>query len=177
MNLMDLLMESGRGGALDRIAQRSGLSTNQTNDVLAQLAPALGRALQRNTASSDGLESLLGALAGGHHQRYVDRPEVLDQPESINDGKAILGHLLGSKDVSRNLAGHAAAQTGVNADVIKRMLPMVAALAMGALSKKTAAPQARPSQSHAGSLINSLLDSDRDGSVADDLLNMARKFF
>jgi hypothetical protein len=177
MNLLDLLLESGSGGALDKIAQRSGLSANQTSSVLAQLAPALGRALQRNTEGSGGLESLLGALAGGNHQRYVDSPDVFDQPDSVNDGNAILGHLLGSKDVSRNLAGHAANQTGIGADVIKKMLPMVAALAMGTLSKKTAASQAVPSQSQAGSLISGLLDSDRDGSVADDLLNMARKFF
>ena len=42
-----------------------------------------------------------------------------------------LAILFGSKDVSRAVAGHAAKQTGIGADVLKKMLPMVAAMAHG----------------------------------------------
>ncbi len=66
------------------------------------------------------------------------------------------------------------------------MLPVVAAMAMGALSKKNSgaaasnmAPQAQ-AQGQAGALgglLESFLDVDGDGSMADDLLSMAGKFF
>jgi hypothetical protein len=49
-----------------------------------------------------------------------------------------LGHLFGSKDVSRQVANGAAAKTGIGADVLKRMLPMLASLAMGALAQRAA---------------------------------------
>ena len=65
---------------------------------------------------------------------------MLGQPESINDGNAILGHLFGSKDVSRAVAGHAAQKTGIGADVLKKLLPLVATMAMGSLSKQTRQP-------------------------------------
>jgi len=48
--------------------------------------------------------------------------------------------LFGSKDVSRAVAGRAAEQTGIGADVLKKMLPMVATMAMGSLSKQTQQP-------------------------------------
>jgi len=54
----------------------------------------------------------------------------------VNDGNGILGHLLGSKDVSRQVAANAAAQTGIGADVLKKMLPMLASLAMAAMARR-----------------------------------------
>ena len=59
----------------------------------------------------------------------------------MQDGNGILGHLFGSKDVSRQVAAGASAQTGIGADVLKKMLPMLASLAMGALAQRaTRAP-------------------------------------
>jgi hypothetical protein len=55
------------------------------------------------------------------------------------------------------------------------MLPIVAAMAMGALSKQTGAGQRL--QGDSGNLLTSLLDSNNDGQVLDDVLNLARKFF
>ena len=62
------------------------------------------------------------------------------------------------------------------------MLPMVASLAMGALSQKAAGigmlggAQAQAQPSGLGGLT-SLLDFDGDGSIADDLLGIAAKKF
>ena len=75
-------------------------------------------------------------MAGGQHQQYVEDPTALDRPDTIADGNAILGHLLGSKDVSRQVASQASAHTGIGADLLKQMLPVVAAMAMGTLSKQ-----------------------------------------
>jgi hypothetical protein len=77
---------------------------------------------------------LLGALLGGRHQQYVESAETLDRPSTMADGNAILGHLLGSKDVSRQVASRASGQTGLGTDLLKRRLPEVAAMAVGALT-------------------------------------------
>jgi hypothetical protein len=192
MNLLETLLNAGDGGVVKEIARGLNLGEDDARKGVSALAPALARGMSRNTRQEGGLEALLGALAGGSHQQYVDEPQRLAQPESIADGNAILGHILGSKDVSRNVAGHAAQETGMDAGILKKMLPMVAAAAMGSMSKKTAsaAPAGGLSgllgglmgggqQKDAGmaGIVEGFLDSDSDGAVVDDLLDMAKKFF
>ncbi|MCP5152898.1 MAG: DUF937 domain-containing protein [Ectothiorhodospiraceae bacterium] len=178
MNLMQLLMDAAGSQSMAQLGQRAGLDRQATRSVVEQLAPALAGGLRRNVAGAGGLESLASALQRGQHQRYLDEPHRLDEPETVADGNAILGHLLGSKDVSRDLAGAAAARTGVDPGIIKQMLPLLATLAMGALSKQTNGGQALTggAEGGAGGLLTSLLDADGDGSVVDDVLSMARKF-
>lgn len=183
MDLMSMILNANGGRNVREMAGSLGLDEGQVSGALAALLPALSQGLKRNASQPGGVESLLGALAGGHHQRYLEDPSTLARGETIQDGNAILGHILGSKEVSREVAGRAAATTGIGADVLKKMLPMVAALVMGAMSRKAAtsgAAGAGARQAPSGDLLGtlgSLLDADRDGSVADDLLGMARKLF
>jgi hypothetical protein len=180
MNILDsLLGGSGDTGVVSQLAGRFGLDEDQARSAIASLVPALAGGVQRNTASPGGLESLLAALQGGQHQRYLDDPATLGTDESVADGNGILSHVLGSKDVSRQVAQRAASQTGVGADVLKKMLPLVAGLVMAHLSKKAAAtPTEAPAQAGGGGLLESLtgLLGGSDGKVdAGDLLGMARK--
>lgn len=185
MDLLKMVLNAAgsQGGALDEIATQAGVNRSDATSVLGQLVPALGRALQKNTQGAGGLESLIGALKSGNHQRYLDEPAALADSGAIQDGNGILGHLLGSKDASRNVAAHAASQTGVDAGLIKKMLPMVAALAMGALSKQTSSGEQLQgltgAASAAGALgpLAGLLDSNNDGQVLDDIISLGRKLF
>ena len=181
MNLLDTILNAGGGTVVQNMSKSLGLGEAQTQSALGQLLPAVARAIGNNGSSSDGFSSLLGALDKGNHQRYLDHPELLDQTDTVNDGNNILGHLFGSKDVSRNLATRASANTGVGADILKKMLPLVASVAMGALSQKAAGSgmlgaQAQAQPSGLGGLA-SFLDFDGDGSIADDLLGIASKKF
>ena len=183
MNLAQMILEQNGGAIVDQLAGQLGIAPRDARRAAEQVLPKLARGVQRNASQPAGLESLLGALKGGTHQRYFDHPEELGRGETVADGNAILGHILGSKDVSRNVAGHAAAETGLDSSIIKKMLPMLAAAAMGALSKQTAgggslAPVGSPTSGGTGiDLLSGFLDADGDGSVADDLLGLAKKFF
>ncbi|MBN1568173.1 MAG: DUF937 domain-containing protein [Acidobacteria bacterium] len=180
MDLLSLLLNQGGGQAVRQLGNNFGLDENQTESVLSNLLPALGQGLARNASSQGGLESILGALTEGRHQRYLEDPSILSQQDSINDGNGILGHILGSKDVSRQVAQRASERTGIGADILKKMLPIVATLAMGALSRQNASVQQTPGASAADGLsgmLGQFLDADRDGSVLDDVLGMASKFF
>ncbi len=181
MNLLDTILSASGGGAMRGLAQSFGLDEGQASGALKALLPALSSGLKNNASSAGGLESLLGALAGGNHQRYLDDPGQLGQAGTVTDGNAILGHLLGSKDVSRRVASHASSQTGLPTDLLKKMLPVVASMAMGALSKNTAQKGIRSASAAPGGdlmgLLGPMLDADGDGSVADDLLGLAGKFF
>ncbi len=182
MELLDMLLNAGGGDAVRRLAQNFGLDETQASSAVTNLLPALGQGLARNASKPGGLESLMGALSSGGHERYLDRLETLGSENTIQDGNGILGHILGSKDVSRNVARNAAAQTGIGEVVLKKMLPVVAAMAMGALAKQQsgAAPKALSGAQPQGGLTGMLgqfLDSNQDGSVIDDVLGMASKLF
>lgn len=140
MNLLDMIMQAGNGQVANNAGQQLGLNAQQSQSAIAALLPAISSALRQNTQSPQGLQGLLGALQGGNHGQYLEQADIFSQPQARTDGNAILGHLFGSKDVSRAVASHASAQSGIGADILKKMLPMVASMAMGSLSKQTAQP-------------------------------------
>ena len=184
MNLLESLLGANGGAVVGELARDLGVDPGQARSRLEQLAPALARGIQRNASQPGGLESLLGALKSGGHQRYVDHPEELAGRDTIADGNAILGHILGSKEVSRNVAGRAAHETGLDEGLLKKMLPMVAAAAMGTLAKQTsgggsldALSGGAVSSAGMAGMLESFLDADRDGAVLDDVLGLAKKFF
>ena len=140
MNLLDMIMSAQGGASAQQAGAQLGLNQQQSQSAIAALLPAISSALKQNTASPQGLAGLLGALQGGKHEQYLENPQMLGQQQTVTDGNAILGHLFGSKDVSRAVAGHAAQKTGIGADVLKKLLPLVATMAMGSLSKQTKTP-------------------------------------
>lgn len=140
MNLLNMIMQAQGGKVAQNAGNQFGLNANQSQSAIAALLPAISSALKQNTASPQGLSGLIGALQSNDHSRYVDNADVYSHSATRDEGNAILGHLFGSKDVSRAVAGHASKQSGIGADVLKKMLPMVAAMAMGSLSKQTQQP-------------------------------------
>lgn len=174
---MDLIMKSGAGSSVGKLAGSIGLGDSQAKDLISSLGPALTLGLQKQTESGGGLEALQNALSRGKHQQYIDRPELMQSDATRQDGNKILGHLFGSKDVSRNVAAQAAKDTGIDVGLIKKALPLVAGLAMGALSKNTARAAPAEPDGGLGSLLGGLLAGGSKGGGSDALLGLARKLF
>ncbi len=179
MNLMDLLKATGGGDSIGELAKTVGLGSSDTSKLVDSLAPALMRGLQKNTASDDGLAGLRRALETGGHDRYIDNPQLLGAAETRSDGNNILGHIFGSKDVSRNVAAAASRDTGIDASLIKKALPLLATLAMGAMSKKSSAGRDLGTSSQGGGLgsLGDLIGAVSGKGGLDDILGLARKFF
>ena len=182
MNILDSIMSAGNGATVRQLGAQLGLDEAQTATALSALVPALSAGLRQNAQSPDGLSGLVSALSGGAHQRYVDDPSTLSDAGTVADGNGILGHVFGSKDVSRQVAQQAGAQTGLGQDVMKRMLPLAATLVMGAMSRHAAAGggSALASGGSAGGLLEMLggaLDRNRDGSAVDDILGTIGRTF
>lgn len=176
MNILDVVMNSGNGAAVRQLGTQFGLSEAQVASALSALVPALAGGVQRNVQSPDGLAGLTSALASGKHKRYVEEPDAMAELSTVDDGNKILGHIFGSKEVSREVASRASAQTGIGADVLKRMLPLAAALLMGAFSQRTAQGNAPGAGGLAG-MLGGLLDQNGDGSVLDDIGGMMGRTF
>ncbi|HHJ39226.1 MAG: hypothetical protein AXA67_11860 [Methylothermaceae bacteria B42] len=184
MNLLNLILENGGDAIISQMAKKVGLPENQASQVLSMLVPALGQGLKRNLNDPSQLGNLVNKMAQGNVQEVLDKPEVLAQDETIQEGNSILGQLFGSKDVSRAVASQVAEKAGTDPSIIKQLLPMVATLAMGALGKegqKRGAinpnnPTAVVEETSITATFMEFLDMDDDGSVVDDIFNIARKF-
>src|SRR5262245_34505369 len=128
------------------LGRQFGLNEAQTRAAFEQLTPVVAAGIRRNNQTDDGLGNLLKALQAGNHSRYADDPRSLQFDQVADDGNAILGHVFGSKDVSRGVANQAADLSGVGSAVLKKMLPVIAAIIMGQLAKKMGGGAARAPQ-------------------------------
>lgn len=151
MDITDLIIAAQGEEGLARIGGQFGLDAAQTRAAVETLAPALAAGVRRNMATPDGLAGLLGALAGGNHASYLETRELAYE-QVKPEGDAILGHVFGSKDVSRAVAMQAASSTGLSDSILKKMLPIIAPMVLGAIVKMFTGggqaaepqPQARP---------------------------------
>ena len=146
MNLTDILRSQG---GIDAIAGQLGISPADAERGAAALLPAILHGMGQQTTpegagadtstsgggfSGGGLADILTQLGGGALATNVIAPE----PTEIDKGNSILGQIFGSKDVSRQVAGHAAQTSGLDPALLKKMLPILAMLVGGYLSSRSA---------------------------------------
>ncbi len=136
MDLLKMLLESKDGGLVKQVADQLGMDPKQAGSAVSALLPSLAKSMKSNISKPGGLEGLLGAIQSGNHKRYVENPAEIVNEAAVNDGKSILGHIFGSKDVSRQVASQAAEQTGIDVSKLKSMLPMIATMMMGGIGKQ-----------------------------------------
>jgi hypothetical protein len=133
MNIADILQQSG---GVDVIARELGVPAAMAKAGAEALLPAIlggfKKQAQAQPAGLEGLGGLLGQLGGGGLLDAVLAPE----PTPVDKGNDVLGQIFGSKEVSRTVAGHAAAQTGLDSGLLKKMLPILAMLVAGYMAKQ-----------------------------------------
>jgi len=136
-SLFDMLAQAQNGNGMQALAQQFGLSMQQTQAAVAALLPAFSQGLQRNTADPYGLGAFMTAMASGQHAKYFEDATRAFSPQGVDEGNGILGHLFGSKDLSRAVASQAAQASGVSQQILQQMLPAMASMMMGGLFKQT----------------------------------------
>ncbi|MDG4895364.1 DUF937 domain-containing protein [Mesorhizobium sp. WSM4976] len=136
-SLFDIFAQAQNGAGMQALAQQYGLSMQQTQAAVQALLPAFSQGLQRNTADPYGMGAFMTAMASGQHAKYFEDATRAFSPQGIDEGNGILGHLFGSKDLSRAVASQAAQATGLSQQVLQQMLPAMATMMMGGLFKQT----------------------------------------
>ncbi|RWG90782.1 DUF937 domain-containing protein [Mesorhizobium sp.] len=136
-SLFDIFAQAQNGAGMQALAQQYGLSMQQTQAAVQALLPAFSQGLQRNTADPYGMGAFMTAMASGQHAKYFEDATRAFSPQGIDEGNGILGHLFGSKDLSRAVAAQAAQATGLSQQVLQQMLPAMASMMMGGLFKQT----------------------------------------
>ncbi|MDG4887981.1 DUF937 domain-containing protein [Mesorhizobium sp. WSM4887] len=136
-SLFDIFLQAQNGAGMQALAQQFGLSMQQAQAAVQALLPAFSQGLQRNTADPYGMGAFMTAMASGQHAKYFEDATRALTPQGIDEGNGILGHLFGSKDLSRAVAAQAAQATGLSQQVLQQMLPAMASMMMGGLFKQT----------------------------------------
>ncbi|MCX2719500.1 DUF937 domain-containing protein [Lentiprolixibacter aurantiacus] len=186
--LIDLLNGPLGKQLISGVAGETGQPESKTADVLGMAMPILLGAMKKNVSTTEGAQGLMSALSNKHNGSILDDLGGLfgggvDQ-SVLEDGAGILGHLLGNKQtaVENALSQKSGMDTGSIAQILKLAAPIV----MGFLGRQTAQSSVQdssgmnallgsmlggqPEQNQ--SLITTLLDSDGDGSVLDDVAGM-----
>ncbi len=169
--LLQMLMSNPN--VLGKMTEKTGLDASNIGGVVSKLAPVLMQKAKENFTSDADSSKLVDVITKTDLDELAQKPEVL---EDASFGNSILGELTGSKEKSRALAGDVASSVGVDASSITKLLPMVVPLVMGMLNKQTKAANTSDTNSIT-SMLTSFIDQDGDGSIADDLMGMAKKFF
>lgn len=200
MDILGQLLQGALGGGqaeqaaapqqvdIGGLASQFGLSPEQANAAVGALLPAVLGGFKK--AEQGGALGDVAAIADSTAAPAAD----------VDAGNSILGHIFGSKDVSRAVAAHASQQTGISDTILKAMLPIVAGLVAQQATKKMGggllggiagsvlasmlggssavaapAPQAAPAGPLGGlGGLASMLDADHDGNPLDDILGMVR---
>jgi hypothetical protein len=197
MNLTDLLAQAG---GLQAMARELGVSERQAASGAEALLPAIlggfKKQAQTQPTGLGGLGDLLGQLGGGGLLDNVLSPE----PTDVGRGNDVLGQIFGSKDVSRTVAQDAAGRSGLDPALLRQMLPMLAMLVTGFMSRQQGGSAGTPASAPAGGGLGdllggllggggrpapaggasggglaSMLDMNGDGNALDDILRMAGK--
>lgn len=136
-NLFDMLNAAGNGQAMQAMMRQYGLSQQQMQAAMEALLPAFSQGLKRSVADPYGMAALMQTFLSGANTQFFADPASAFSPKGIEAGNAILGQLFGSKELSRAVAAHAATATGLGQEIIKQMLPALAAVLMGGLANQT----------------------------------------
>lgn len=132
MNLTDILSQAG---GIESMAKDLGIPPALAKQGAEALLPAILGGFKKQAQGSGGVEGLgglLGQLGGGGLLDAVLGP----QPTPVEAGNDVLGQIFGTKEVSRSVAGDAAAKTGIDAGTLKKMLPILAMLVAGTMAKQ-----------------------------------------
>jgi len=189
--ITQLITQKIAAAAARALSQRLGVSEATAERAVQIAIPLILAALARNAAQPEGAKELHEAVNTDHDGSIFDNLSgYLGNPQAAN-GAGILGHVFGEQQgtVQNNLAQ----ATGLDPNAAGSILETVAPLVLGAVgqtqrqndldpdglsqyldSQRQQTEEAAPDVMGA---LNSMLDSNRDGSVTDDVGRLLGNFF
>ncbi len=188
--ILDLLNGPIGQQIISGVSQQSGQSADKTSGLLQMALPVLMGAMKKQVTTQDGNDSLLGAI-------NQDQGGILDNLEGLfsggvsqdvqNQGDNILSQVLGG---NRSSVENALSQkSGIDIGSVGNILKVAGPILMGVLGKESTQRGVTDANgignllgglmggasqnSGASSILTSILDADGDGSIIDDVANIA----
>ncbi|MDT5272098.1 MAG: hypothetical protein QOH49_4284 [Acidobacteriota bacterium] len=189
--ITQMITQQIAGVAARSISQRLGVSEATTQRAVQIAVPLIVAALARNASQPKGAQELHQAVATDHDGSIFDNlMGYLGNPQAAN-GAGILGHVFGEQQAP--IQNTLAQASGLDQNSAGNLLEMVAPLVLGAvgqtqqqnnldaggLSQYLDAQQQQTAAAAPDLMgaLNSMLDSNRDGSMTDDVGRILGNFF
>jgi len=176
MNILNTILESGLDeNIVATLANKTGIDASGVQSLITELAPKLLSGAKENLASDSDSSELINMISNTNLDSIKEHPADIDSQDNSN----MLGQLFSSLDENEeDIANELSSKSGINASSISSLLPMIAPLIMGALNKQTNLSSTDTSDTNSiTGMLTDFIDQDNDGSVVDDLMGMAKKFF
>jgi hypothetical protein len=183
--LKSLMKQLGPAG-ISQISNMLGQDKKTTGRALETILPSIINGLSRNASHSDGAESLTKALEKDHDGGILDDILGFLGQGDESEGQGILGHIFGEK--KEKVETGLSRTTGLDLNSIVKLMGIAAPLVMGLLGKtrrenemgadnisqllqKENRKLGRRTQKKISPVLQ-ILDSNADGDVTDDLINL-----
>lgn len=204
-DIMDILGSQLGSAALQQvIGKQLGIDQSQSQSAISAALPVLLGALQRNTQSPGGASALASALDKDHDGSILDDLAGFIPNAQNSKGGNILGHVLGGKrnNVEQYVSKSSGLNQQSSGQLLEMLAPIVMG-ALGKQKKSTGLdaggiagmlggllsngfqpnapaqlqaqqwPKAEPKETN--KILGALLDSDGDGDISDDIINLGGK--
>src|SRR5262245_37828158 len=158
------------------VGRQFGLNEEQTRAALDALVPVVAAGVRRTAQSPEGLQEIFRQVLTGCHGAALDDDQAVRFDRAKPAGNEVLGQIFGKKQVSREVAQQLSATSGIGADILKKLLPIVVTMVLGALAKKMGsggavagerAPQGEPNGGGGlGDILKDVLGGGGSGSEA-----------
>jgi hypothetical protein len=187
--ILDVLNSDLGKSIISGMSGNTGTDQNKTSSVLTMAMPVLMKAMERNAASPQGAEGLMGALNNKHDGSILDNLGGLFSggvDDGVKtDGSKILSHILGSKQ--QGVQQVISQKAGLDVSSVASILQIAAPILMGLLGKQAKQNNIGSKNDLDGllgnmlgansatseqSFLEQILDADGDGSVVDDVAGM-----
>jgi hypothetical protein len=176
---------------VSQIGQQIGADKNTTLTALSTMMPLLVGALAKNASQPEGAQALHKALASDHDGSLLNNISGFLANPAVANGAGILVHILGSQQsvVTQGLTK----ATGLSSDQVGQLLQIAAPLVMSQLGQQQQQAnldpnelsnflgdqhqQAQQSNPDLLGVVNTLLDTNKDGSGLDEVIGLVGKLF
>lgn len=195
MNIIELLQDKMTPEVLTQISNQIGAQdTRQVEAASTGIFSTLLAALNKNTNSQMGLNSLVSAIDRDHDGSILDdlvgfvSGNAQPANTSASNGSGILGHVLGG--LQPNVIDMIGRMSGLDKGKVAQLAVMLAPMVLGMLGKQRQQGGINvggigdllkksvqtPNQPQMG-LLSKFLDRNGDGSVIDDIARMGMSVF
>lgn len=129
-NWFDLMRQAQESVGTTMLAKQFHLDPHQTQATLAAFLPAFAMGMQHAMGTKPA-DAMVQNLFGGAYQNLWLNAAQAFTPGAQRNGEQILDRIFGSDETSRRVAQQAAEISGVNAEVMRQMMPVLAGIYAG----------------------------------------------
>jgi len=140
MRLFRSIASAQGGQVFANMGAAFGINDEQAAQLVRYFMPPVTKSIIRRTESANGLVKFLDLIGTRRFDRYLADPGIFGHPQIEAEGRAILKTLFPNPDHLERIIGNRIKVLPVPPELVGRMLPYVAILALGAIELKTRQP-------------------------------------